>query len=131
MAQFLSQQFNSILGSWSSQQSQNTSNNAQGKKFRAKILDLYDDIFMKHKKITQCECNFLHLKVHRNGLYQCVRNALKRDYDTITLFNKTFQFCINSLLDEKLLIVQHAFQVCIKHYICLHLMMWIFHDVCV
>ena len=116
MSQFLSQQLNSIFGGWNQQQNVQT-NSQNPKKFRAKILDLYDEIFIHHKQITTLEINFLHLKVHRYGLYQSVRNAMNdsnhNQHQTLLMFNKTFQFCINSLLDEKLLIVQHAFQVII------------------
>ena len=31
-------------------------------------------------------------------------------HDTVSMFNHTFQFCINSLLDDRLLVVKHAFQ---------------------
>ena len=116
MSQFLSQQFNSIFSGFNQQQ--NVQSNSQNpKKFRAKILDLYDEIFIHHKPIKTLEINFLHLKVNRNGLFQSVKNAIvtmnsnnHNQHQTILMFNKTFEYCINSLLDEKLLVVQHAFQ---------------------
>lgn len=112
---------NSFLSGWTQQSS--SSSNIQSndqtqttpKKFRAKILDLYEEIFIQHKQIKTLEINFLHLKVHRNGLYQSIRKSISNQqynqHKTLLMFNKTFQYCINSLLDEKLLIVQHAFQV--------------------
>ena len=70
MAQFLSQQFNSMLVDSISNKMSNQIRKTP--KFRAKILDLYDEIFIHHKQITTLEINFLHLKVNRNGLYQSV-----------------------------------------------------------
>ena len=108
MAEFLSQQFSSLMGGLTG--TATTQTTPPRKKFRSKILDLYDQIFLQHKDIKSLECNVLHLKVHRSGLYQFIRKAMSSQQDSVSMFNRTFQYCINSLLDDSLLVVKHAFQ---------------------